>query len=283
MAAPTPPTGVGWDTTSPGIGEPHGNDYKELQELKLAVSLRLVKEHVAFSTSTAGGEHKPGSAISYFGDFSTSAAGNALPTRRPDATAPWTSGGTALTAADYGRLAYDTDAVFGGILWVYLAAGWTKVGYMDILTAQTIAGVKTFSVSPIVPTLTTGDDTTKAASTAFVQQEITASKATIFGTRTVNDSLGSALAIGSVYKAGSDGFVSYTVVRVSDTYLVTLVSDSNATPTTVLASQSGTYGADGDTVCIPIKKDDYWKINNTNGTVSNIRWLPMGSGTCVKQ
>jgi hypothetical protein len=155
MAAPTPPTGVGWDTTSPGIGEPQGNDYKELQELKLALSLRLVKEHVAFGVTTAGGEHKPGSAISYFGDFSASAAGDALPTRRPDATAPWTSGGTALTAADYGRLAYDSDAVFGGILWVYLAAGWTKVGYMDILTAQTIAGVKTFSVSPIVPTPTT--------------------------------------------------------------------------------------------------------------------------------
>jgi hypothetical protein len=156
MAAPNPATGVGWSTTSPGIGEPHGNDYLEHQETKLALSLRLVKEHVAFSTSTAGGEHKPGSAISYFGDFSASAAGDALPTRRPDAAAPWQDGqtpaGTALTSADYGRLAYDTDAVFGGVLWVYLAAGWTKVGYMDILTAQTIAGVKTFNSFPVIAT-----------------------------------------------------------------------------------------------------------------------------------
>lgn len=33
---------------------------------------------------------------------------------------------------------------------------------------ETISGVKTFSVSPIIPTATTGDSSTKAASTAFV-------------------------------------------------------------------------------------------------------------------
>jgi hypothetical protein len=48
----------------------------------------------------------------------------------------------------------------------------------DILTKatktgdETIAGVKTFSSSPIVPLAAAGDDSTKAASTSFVQQEI---------------------------------------------------------------------------------------------------------------
>lgn len=37
---------------------------------------------------------------------------------------------------------------------------------------QTIAGIKTFSSSPIVPTPSTNDNTTKAASTAFVVAEI---------------------------------------------------------------------------------------------------------------
>lgn len=173
-ASPVPATGTGWSTAIPDIGQPHGNDYNEIQETKLAVSLRSNKEHVAYGADTAGGEHKPGSALSYFGDFSVSAAGDALPTRRPDAAAPWTSGGTALSAADYGRLAYDSDAVFGGILYQYTASGWVALGYVSILGDQTIAGVKTFSSSPIVPTLTTGDNTTKAASTAFVQQELIA-------------------------------------------------------------------------------------------------------------
>lgn len=39
-------------------------------------------------------------------------------------------------------------------------------------TAQTIAGIKTFSSSPVVPTASAGNNTTNAASTAFVQQEL---------------------------------------------------------------------------------------------------------------
>jgi hypothetical protein len=224
---PNPATGIGWDTTSPDIGQPQGNDYLGHQETKLAISLRLAKEHVAFGVASAGCEHKPGSALSYFGDFSASAAGDALPTRRPDAAAPWTSGGTALTAADYGRLAYDTDAVFGGVLWVYLAAGWTKVGYMDILTAQTIAGVKTFSSSPIVPTLATGDDTTKAASTAFVQQEITVAVPAYAGGQSYVLGGGLIMKMGRLTLAGNPGSGS--------------VSFTNAFPTALISLQATQY------------------------------------------
>jgi hypothetical protein len=39
--------------------------------------------------------------------------------------------------------------------------------------AQTIAGVKTFSDSPVVPTASLNDNTTKAASTAFVVAQVT--------------------------------------------------------------------------------------------------------------
>lgn len=43
--------------------------------------------------------------------------------------------------------------------------------YVDKTTAQTIAGVKTFSDSPVVPTPATGDNSTKAATTAFVKAQ----------------------------------------------------------------------------------------------------------------
>lgn len=39
---------------------------------------------------------------------------------------------------------------------------------VDLSSAQTIAGIKTFSASPLVPTATAGDNSLKAASTAFV-------------------------------------------------------------------------------------------------------------------
>lgn len=47
-------------------------------------------------------------------------------------------------------------------------------GAVTMLTgAQTVAGVKTFSSSPLVPTATAGDNSTKAASTAYVDAAVT--------------------------------------------------------------------------------------------------------------
>lgn len=46
--------------------------------------------------------------------------------------------------------------------------------YVDKSTNQTIAGIKTFSSSPVVPTASAGDNSTKAASTAYVDAAVTA-------------------------------------------------------------------------------------------------------------
>lgn len=51
----------------------------------------------------------------------------------------------------------------------------TKANTADVVnltTNQTIAGTKTFSISPLIPTATTGDNSTKAASTAFVNAAV---------------------------------------------------------------------------------------------------------------
>jgi len=151
-ASPIPATGVGWNTAIPDVDQPHGNDYNEHHETKMAVAIRCNKEHVAFATASAGGEHKPGSAVSYIGDMSTSAKADTMPLRRPDAAAPWQTGGTALTAADIGRCAYDTDATYGGVYYILTAVGpvtWEELG-VALKQAQTIAGVKTFESLPKV-------------------------------------------------------------------------------------------------------------------------------------
>jgi hypothetical protein len=46
-----------------------------------------------------------------------------------------------------------------------------KGAFVDLASVQTISGAKTFSASPIVPTPTTGDNATNAASTAFVNAQ----------------------------------------------------------------------------------------------------------------
>lgn len=48
-----------------------------------------------------------------------------------------------------------------------------KGGFVDKTTDQTIAGIKTFSSSPIAPTPTGGDSSTKVATTAFVAGAVT--------------------------------------------------------------------------------------------------------------
>jgi hypothetical protein len=80
-------------------------------------------------------------------------------------------GSKPTTLAGYGI----TDAVAAAAFtWANLSGKPTTVsGFgitdaVDTANAQTIGGAKTFSVSPIVPTPTAGDSSTKAASTAFV-------------------------------------------------------------------------------------------------------------------
>ena len=58
----------------------------------------------------------------------------------------------------------------GGSATTVLAIGGPGV-YVDKTTEQTVAGVKTFSSSPVVPTAATSDSSTNAASTAYVKNQ----------------------------------------------------------------------------------------------------------------
>lgn len=88
-----PPTGVGWDEDYPDVSDAHGNGAYEIRDLRKGLRIRVSKEHVTLAGSSAGGEHKQGSAVTWIQDDE--------PTTRPD-------GSTALTSADLGRIWYDT-------------------------------------------------------------------------------------------------------------------------------------------------------------------------------
>jgi len=140
---------------------------------------------------------------------------------------------------------------------------------------EEVAGTKTFTSSPLVPTATAGDSSTKAASTAFVQA------AKQFGnwatTGTLLSGASSRLAIDTVFVAQTDGFVlAYGGVRGGIGY-----TDSTDSPTTIRA-----YSVSGQAVTtikwnimFPVKKNDRWKISKTasDGTVDAIYWMPVGS------
>lgn len=86
--------GTVWDVTAPDIDQPAGDHYKEMQDLRKGVALRMNKEHETLATSSAGGVHKQGSARAFFQD--------AAPTTQVN--------GDAFDSGDLGSLWFDSNA-----------------------------------------------------------------------------------------------------------------------------------------------------------------------------
>lgn len=81
--------GTGWSEGDPANSALLSEYPIETRDLRIGARLRLKKEHTEPAGTTAGGEHKPGSAIVY--------VASTAPTTRPD-------GATAFSSADQGRL-----------------------------------------------------------------------------------------------------------------------------------------------------------------------------------
>ncbi len=118
MSTHDPWDGTLWDITSPDIDQSHGNDYKEIYDLRKGVAIRMNKEHVTLATSSAGGEHKQGSAVAWH------LATASIPALQPDATA--------LAATDNGRLWHDITTDIFYVLDDYsdptVDGGWVAMG-----------------------------------------------------------------------------------------------------------------------------------------------------------
>lgn len=105
-------TGTGWDTADPADAGYASDGAKQIRDLRKAVGIRVDKEHSQCSTSSAGGEHKAGSARLW---RVVSAA--FLPDMRPD-------GVTALDTDDEGRLCLTEDTKY---LYTWTGAAWELV------------------------------------------------------------------------------------------------------------------------------------------------------------
>lgn len=97
--------GTAWDEASPTNSSLVSTVDNEIIDLRVGTRLRMAKEHVTPAGSSAGGEHKEGSAVIYVVADEAS-----LPTVRPDGT-------TAFTTADEGRVALTLDTKLLYYLW----------------------------------------------------------------------------------------------------------------------------------------------------------------------
>lgn len=102
--------------------------------------------------------------------------GNQEWVKRVDGELPTDSGELAALLQDMpvnGLVTYDS----GNDITVFLTQAEADLRYVQLSAQQTITGVKTFAQSPLVPTPDANDNSTKAATTAFVQSLVASGNA----------------------------------------------------------------------------------------------------------
>ncbi len=91
----------------------------------------------------------------------------------------------------------------------------------------------------------------------------------------------SSKSVNTVYQASVDGFVlvGYRQIATGTTNIYTFTDGSNP-PTTKLGEitvlSTGPSGS-GATICMPVKKNNYWKVTTDNADPDFIYWLPIGA------
>lgn len=101
-----------WDEASPALTQPRRNGPAEITSLRKATRHRLGKEHIAIAGGGVGGEHKQGSAVSYYQ--------SSAPTTQPNGT-------TSLNnTTDRGRIWIDSDT---GIVYYWNGTNWVEPVY----------------------------------------------------------------------------------------------------------------------------------------------------------
>jgi hypothetical protein len=82
----------------------------------------------------------------------------------------------------------------------------------------------------------------------------------------------------TVYQAATDGFVMAYLHHYTGGTLKILTDSSNP-PTTIRAEQRTSSGTTefGSTLTVPVKKNDYYKIEQSGGDSFSAYWIPLGS------
>lgn len=157
---------------------------------------------------------------------------------------------------DVNRLVAALDAIDGDVSDL-IAAAVTKAG------ADTITGAKTFATSPLVPTALAGDNTTKAASTAFVQAALAALVDSSPGTLDTLNELAAALGDDPNFAAT----ITAALANKADTTAVT-AAVAAAVPAGVIMDFAGTTAPTGYLMCYgqPVNRTVYAELFAAIGT-----------------
>lgn len=271
-------TGTSWTEDAPDIDQPHGLDYRTLQDLRKGTRKRAEKEHSEFADATVGGKHLAGGCrvlgiVDSTSDLTKGAGDASIDITDGkfqgrgliyDQTGNrlWCYTGDGTVSDDPYLVALHPDRAWGGadITWSQAHQFDSSVCFSD----AEITGAWLFEG-------TVGFDNAVDFSvvlfegTVGFENEVDFSDVNFNGTVNAFGTWASR-STNTVYQADTDGFV----VAVGANGLFYIYTDSVDPPTTArFVGQSANFGA-----CVPVKKGDYWK---TTGAWSAIYWLPIGT------
>ena len=271
-----------WDVSKPIDHTLWGDVPAEIRGVKSSAKIIIAKEHVAPTTSQAGGQHLQGSARVYLQSGFASLT--------PDGTGLSTS----LTS-DNGRLGVDTSQ--GNLLKVYVAATTgVSTSWVYVTVGGLAAATDVDAGSRLVKNVASGTqsgqaihigqlDTTytriyEPATSAMLQPNTAAIQQCLVAATSV-DSIGSTIHSGHVYKASGDGEL-YSVLVVGSAESRWIKCGLNTTPTTVVCQVYNASISDDHTYTISrlVRKDEYVSMGDT---VTTGYWKAFGTHLLVRQ
>ena len=154
------------------------------------------------------------------------------------------------------------------------SAARTTLGAVGLTGDETVAGVKTFSSPPIAPTPTTGDNTTKVATTAFVKTTADASAAAVEakvpGIGQTWQDVKASRAIGTTYTNSTAKPIMVSIVASMNAGVVNTLSVDGFV---VSYASVGAVGA-GLPLAAIVPPGSTYVFNNTGGT-SIVHWMEL--------
>ena len=140
------------------------------------------------------------------------------------------------------------------------------LGAVGLTGDQTVAGVKTFSSSPIVPTATAGDNTTKAATTAFVKTAADAAAAAVEakvpGIGQTWQDVKTSRAIGTTYTNSTAKPIMVSIVASMNTGVINTLSVDGV----LVGYESIGVIGNGTTMTATVPPGSTYVFNNSGGT-----------------
>ncbi len=310
-----------WDKDKPAAGTSLRSSIVEMLANNTALQTAFDAEH-DFGDSTQTGSHTPGSARAFFQDaaptaqvdggafaatdlgslwFDTNASPDNLCYVLTATTPTWTKLSVSLlaeivaTANTWGAhqslgAGFDllgstsSDINFGsGNFTVDGATGDTVVG-----GTLNVTGIATLGDGSLATTQSAADNSAKLATTEYADRKeatlVTQATASIFGTRTFNNTVAGALVHTTIYQSQCDGFL--TISRLGDVgdEFTVYIEQGDSSPDIVVALVEMNANQQ-NAFTVPIRKDDYVQVALTSGSsaITYMSFVPIGTGGLVAQ